>query len=418
GGVYQKIIQEVIAQSQNDFEESGVDQGTLSQLQDSWQQRLTAHNTAQYPWDPVPQQPLPSATNPPTLPSNATHKNQMSTPAYPPTQQAYGNVRIKAEPGTEPSLGFPQANGYPNAGMNGNVAQQRAMNLLQQQYGSQANASIGALQQQRSQGLALPTAQRPMNLQLPNQAQQQARQQGAQLQRQAQGQPQGQPQGSMPLQQQQQQQQQRPAAAQQHYLAQQQGLPGQTDGAGDAWEQWNALVAERRAVSDQDRAAADHMLRDHIEALAQRMDSGLMVPLNEQKHCNGKKRKQGRSPMAPSSALGSVAESPTLAALMAGPSISQLDGGDETDNEDKGAIKGEVKDEDVDEDAINSDLDDPDDDKGAGDEDEEENWGNTMLCTYDKVQRVKNKWKCTLKDGVLTTGGKEYLFHKAQGEFE
>ncbi|KAL2350376.1 hypothetical protein BJ546DRAFT_444247 [Cryomyces antarcticus] len=34
GGVYQKIIQEVIAQSQNDFEESGVDQGTLSQLQD------------------------------------------------------------------------------------------------------------------------------------------------------------------------------------------------------------------------------------------------------------------------------------------------------------------------------------------------------------------------------------------------
>jgi transcription initiation factor TFIIA large subunit len=30
-----------------------------------------------------------------------------------------------------------------------------------------------------------------------------------------------------------------------------------------------------------------------------------------------------------------------------------------------------------------------------------------MLCTYDKVQRVKNKWKCTLKDGILTTNKKE-----------
>lgn len=26
--------------------------------------------------------------------------------------------------------------------------------------------------------------------------------------------------------------------------------------------------------------------------------------------------------------------------------------------------------------------------------------------------------KCTLKDGVLTVNGKEYVFHKAQGEFE
>ncbi|KAH0186348.1 hypothetical protein KCU86_g12070, partial [Aureobasidium melanogenum] len=41
-----------------------------------------------------------------------------------------------------------------------------------------------------------------------------------------------------------------------------------------------------------------------------------------------------------------------------------------------------------------------------------------VLCTYDKVQRVKNKWKCTLKDGIMSANGKEYLFHKAQGEFE
>lgn len=66
---------------------------------------------------------------------------------------------------------------------------------------------------------------------------------------------------------------------------------------------------------------------------------------------------------------------------------------------------GPADDED-DEDAINSDLDDPDDlvnDDPEGDE----AVGEVMLCTYDKVQRVKNKWKCTLKDGILSTGGKE-----------
>lgn len=26
--------------------------------------------------------------------------------------------------------------------------------------------------------------------------------------------------------------------------------------------------------------------------------------------------------------------------------------------------------------------------------------------------------KCTLKDGVLTVNGKEYVFHKANGEYE
>jgi transcription initiation factor TFIIA large subunit len=66
---------------------------------------------------------------------------------------------------------------------------------------------------------------------------------------------------------------------------------------------------------------------------------------------------------------------------------------------------GEVKEE-ADEDAINSDLDDPDD-LVAGEQDDDEPDGQVMLCTYDKVQRVKNKWKCTLKDGILTSGGKE-----------
>ncbi|KAF9010617.1 transcription factor IIA, alpha/beta subunit [Cyathus striatus] len=68
--------------------------------------------------------------------------------------------------------------------------------------------------------------------------------------------------------------------------------------------------------------------------------------------------------------------------------------------------------------AINSDLDDSD---TEGEENEEEGGaGETdiVFCTYDKVARVKNKWKCILKDGMIHINGKDYLFAKCTGEFE
>ncbi|KAH9858923.1 transcription factor IIA, alpha/beta subunit [Lenzites betulinus] len=68
--------------------------------------------------------------------------------------------------------------------------------------------------------------------------------------------------------------------------------------------------------------------------------------------------------------------------------------------------------------AINSDLDDSDSDVdqdgiegGIADQD-------IVFCTYDKVARVKNKWKCVLKDGMIHINGKDYLFAKCSGEFE
>ncbi|EEH59827.1 transcription factor IIA, alpha/beta subunit [Micromonas pusilla CCMP1545] len=42
---------------------------------------------------------------------------------------------------------------------------------------------------------------------------------------------------------------------------------------------------------------------------------------------------------------------------------------------------------------------------------------NLVLAQYDKVTRAKNKWKCTLKKGVMTLDGKDVLFGKASGEF-
>ncbi|KAG6807719.1 hypothetical protein H0H92_006611 [Tricholoma furcatifolium] len=65
--------------------------------------------------------------------------------------------------------------------------------------------------------------------------------------------------------------------------------------------------------------------------------------------------------------------------------------------------------------AINSDLDDSD---TEGEEEAEEGVaGETdiVFCTYDKVARVKNKWKCILKDGMIHVNGKDYLFAKCTG---
>ncbi|KZV94835.1 TFIIA-domain-containing protein, partial [Exidia glandulosa HHB12029] len=65
-------------------------------------------------------------------------------------------------------------------------------------------------------------------------------------------------------------------------------------------------------------------------------------------------------------------------------------------------------------DAINSDLDDSDSEQEDG-VDQEGTVKDIVFCTYDKVARVKNKWKCVLKDGMIHVNGKDYLFSKCTG---
>ena len=154
----------------------------------------------------------------------------------------------------------------------------------------------------------------------------------------------------------------------------------QTDGAGDALSDWKAEVARRREAAQ--NGQGDHMLRDYLKQQMQGLEAGgLLRPLNQHQQSSAAKRQV---------ALGNVSNSPSAAPRAPG----QYDGADEDTKEE------------ADEDAINSDLDDPED-LIAEDHDADEMEGQVMLCTYDKVQRVKNKWKCTLKDGILTTGGKE-----------
>ncbi len=39
-----------------------------------------------------------------------------------------------------------------------------------------------------------------------------------------------------------------------------------------------------------------------------------------------------------------------------------------------------------------------------------------MISTFSaQVARVKNKWKCVLKDGMIHVNGKDYLFAKCTG---
>jgi len=41
---------------------------------------------------------------------------------------------------------------------------------------------------------------------------------------------------------------------------------------------------------------------------------------------------------------------------------------------------------------------------------------NVIVCQYDKISRTKNKWRFTLKSGVMNIEGRDYVFSKATGE--
>ena len=148
----------------------------------------------------------------------------------------------------------------------------------------------------------------------------------------------------------------------------------QTDGVGDARDRWESKYAQLRAKNP---------MRAHFHARRQQLEGGgLLTPL-EERHIPSKSTAWKFDPISDVEGSSNSTSSITRAQ------------GDATGDD------GEEEDED----AINSDLDDPDDLAAA--EENGENTDQVMLCTYDKVQRVKNKWKCTLKDGILRVDGNE-----------
>lgn len=346
------------------------------------------------PWDPKPETTIRHTNGAPTNGSQAPYHGY---------DVASNGTTIKTEPGVDQYQNNQAPSTYTAMQpQQGGMA--RAQELVEQRFGPQAAAAI-----QRPGGLALPGQQqsKPQGLQLPGQGmtpQQQQQQQYSQQQQQQ----------ILQRQQQALQAQQatqrikvesdaspvtaqgqfaQPAAAAANYA--------QTDGADDL-SQWQALMAHRRSLEASQIAMNDRLIRDQIAGLADELQSGLMVPLKQNEaRIAARNHRMAR--------LQPVLEQPGNESNQRSTVIAQLDGDDDDDDE-----KPDLKADDEDEDAINSDLDDPEDDLNPIGDDEDE-LGDTILCTYDKVQRVKNKWKCTLKDGVLNTGGKEWLFHKGQG---
>jgi transcription initiation factor TFIIA large subunit len=331
---------------------------------------LSQLQVATFPWDPKPES-TPQIANPPTVPSNAGNYQPMNTP---PIQQAQGGLtmpqvssngapRVKTEPGLENSNNGPPSN-YQQPPMI-TPAQQRAAQHLAQNYGSRAAASINAIQGGRGQPV--------QNGQMPTMEQmQQARMQQAQAQQAAaQGLTMPQGQGMQQNRMTQEQYRSMMAANVQRQMQQQQqaanGQNGvgnaQTDGAGDEVE--SLSVIKRFGADGQEismgRIEIDGLIRQKIEAMGTTMEGGgLMLPLHKASTASKRSRKVKRT-------------------------TDQTDGGDD-DDDDKDGVKDEL-----DEDAINSDLDDPDEGLNE-EEDEDEGMGHIMLCMYDKVQRVKNKW--------------------------
>jgi transcription initiation factor TFIIA large subunit len=333
-------------------------------------------------------------------PVPVTQSNPM--PPMPSMNNPNNGPRIKTEPGMENQNHNMPAAPYQNPVMplpNATTAQQRAAQNLQAAYGQRAAASIDSIRG----GAAPPQPQQnmPQNMQ----HQQAMHHQQAQQQMQHQQMQQQRPANAMPPQQQQQARPSQPEIAYSQAMAAQaaqmqqtamhsrngqppqnapngqytqnghggqnpQGGVGgaQTDGAGDDSEESIGVIKQFDSEGNEiamGRIDIDNLIRGKIESMGKAMEGGgLMLPLKEATKTKNRSRKNASS------------------------SVPQTDGPGSDDEDEK------LKDE-LDEDAINSDLDDPDD--GLNDDDDDDDgMSHMMLCMYDKVQRVKNKWYVTL----------------------
>jgi transcription initiation factor TFIIA large subunit len=264
------------------------------------------------PWDPKPvAQPVAA---PPVYQDDPNEQmlsqpGDAGMPGRAPPEIKYEHV--KQEPRYENPYTMPT---YPGSAITP-LARERASNLLQQQFGSQAAASI--------QAAGLPQQPRPLSLP----GQQRAQQQHQQHQHQQQRAPQGYHQGGV--------------GSAQH------------DGAGE----WAELVAQARA-GEADREQVDGVLRARLDAMTADLDGGVFSSVSRAPK-KDKASKAGRLPPVQKPPAG----------------VPQADGADSIEDED----------------AINSDLDDTDDDLDNEQVDDDGAMSEMILCTWDKVNRVKNK---------------------------
>lgn len=85
---------------------------------------------------------------------------------------------------------------------------------------------------------------------------------------------------------------------------------------------------------------------------------------------------------------------------------------DKTNNEDHSECEGKEDPEPLNSDDDLTDQGSPDSQSDLFDTD------HVIVCQYDKITRIKNRWKFHLKDGIMNINGRDYLFSKANGDAE
>jgi transcription initiation factor TFIIA large subunit len=104
-----------------------------------------------------------------------------------------------------------------------------------------------------------------------------------------------------------------------------------------------------------------------------------------------------------------------------GPPIGDDDDDDDDDSEVEGNDVGDELDDDDDDDGNEEGREDPnplcsEDDVSDDEPGELFDTENVVVCQYDKISRTKNKWRFTLKSGVMNIEGRDYVFSKATGD--
>ncbi|EPX72238.1 transcription factor TFIIA complex large subunit [Schizosaccharomyces octosporus yFS286] len=366
GEVYQHVILDVIANSRTDFEENGVDEATLQELQNLWQGKLVATNVATFPWAQAPVGAFPigqlfdpvtglrtdsldvaaaaaaGATNSPILNNIAAIRavQQMDSlaqqhggsPFYPSPSSAGLNQTTQPDASTEGSSlsDIPNNINTPFTSFNKNTSLQLPSNPNSDNPPNNLSSSVMPPSSDRAvpQDPNLSNNNAFGGLLLPNQ-------------------------NSV--------KNESPESLQQ---------PGPSE------------QSEKQDIPQSDGTLLEDDTEEHIISENSKYELA---------HDADKRIKE----------------------MLANNRVLQIDGTFDDNEEEKKTSPGTPSDE-----AINSDLDDPDSDE-APEADEGSDVGQAIvLCLYDKVNHHKNKWKCVFRDGIVGVNGKDYLFFKANGEFE
>ncbi|WBW71074.1 transcription factor TFIIA complex large subunit Toa1 [Schizosaccharomyces osmophilus] len=365
GEVYQHVILDVIANSRTDFEENGVDEATLQELQNLWQGKLVATNVATFPWAQAPVGAFPIG--------------QLFDPV---TGLRTDSLDVAAA----------AAAGATNSPILNNIAAIRAvqqMDSLAQQHGgspfypSPSSSGLNQTTQPGTSAEGSSLSDMPNNMNAPFTSYNK----------------------STSLQ-----------------------LPSNPNPENPPNDLSSSVVSPSsdRAVPLDSNSSNNNAFGGLLLPNQNSVKNESTESLQPQRSSESSEKKD--IPQADGIILEDDAESTVskkgkyelahdadkrIKEMLANNRVLQIDGTFDDNEEDKKESPGTPSDE-----AINSDLDDPDSDE-APEADEGSDVGQAIvLCLYDKVNHHKNKWKCVFRDGIVGVNGKDYLFFKANGEFE